>query len=109
MLTGSVRVGAHVSLTAAGLRWARAPLLALRLPQAHGQQGSMCRRMAGEMFTAVTGGRSEPVLEMAVKPSAQPTLVRTQYLPPPAETARGLGFLGVAGWCFWPDEVPLCP
>ena len=28
---------------------------------------------------------------LAVKPSAQPTLVRTQYLPPPAQMARELG------------------
>jgi hypothetical protein len=28
----------------------------------------------------------------SVKPSAKPTLVRTQHLPPPAKTARGLGF-----------------
>ena len=33
-------------------------------------------------------GRSE--LWRSVKPSAQPTLVRTQHLPPPAETARWL-------------------
>src|SRR5580698_10143072 len=32
-----------------------------------------------------------------VKPSAQPTLVRTQHLPPPAETARALHICGVAG------------
>src|SRR5487761_1306377 len=31
---------------------------------------------------------------LAVKPSAKPTLVRTQHLPPPAKTARELGFLG---------------
>jgi hypothetical protein len=36
----------------------------------------------------------------SVKPSAQPTLVRTQHLPPPAKTARGLGFLRPRGpWC----------
>jgi hypothetical protein len=37
----------------------------------------------------------------SVKPSAQPTLVRTQYLPqhlpPPAKMARSLGILGYAG------------
>jgi hypothetical protein len=27
---------------------------------------------------------------LAVKPSAQPTMVRTHHLPPPAETARDL-------------------
>jgi hypothetical protein len=31
------------------------------------------------------------------KPSAQPTLVRTQHLPLPAKTTRGLGFLRVRG------------
>jgi hypothetical protein len=35
--------------------------------------------------------------ERSVKPSAQPTLVRTQHLPPPAKTARYLGYLGYAG------------
>ena len=29
---------------------------------------------------------------LPVKPSAQPTMVRTHHLPPPAKTARGLGF-----------------
>ena len=33
----------------------------------------------------------------AVQPSAQPTSVRTQHLPLPAETARGLGIPGLAG------------
>ena len=33
----------------------------------------------------------------AVKPSAQPTLVRTQHLPPPAKTARSLRKRGPAG------------
>src|SRR5450631_2539107 len=36
-------------------------------------------------------------VERAVKPSAKPTLVRTQHLPLPAETARELGFPGLAG------------
>ena len=35
--------------------------------------------------------------ERAVKPSAQPTLVRTQHLPPPAKTARWLRKRGPAG------------
>jgi hypothetical protein len=38
-----------------------------------------------------------PDNERPVKPSAQPTLVRTQHLPLPAETARGLGILGLTG------------
>src|SRR5450755_1125788 len=32
-----------------------------------------------------------------VKPSAQPTQVRTLHLPPPAKTARDRGFPGLAG------------
>jgi len=35
--------------------------------------------------------------ERAVKPSAQPTLVRTQHLPPPGKTARCLRKRGPAG------------
>ena len=38
-----------------------------------------------------------------------PTLVRTQHLPLPAETARELGIPGLAGCCFRGCEVPLCP
>jgi hypothetical protein len=34
---------------------------------------------------------------LTVKPSAKPTLVRTQHLPLPAETARELGIPGFAG------------
>ena len=41
----------------------------------------------------------------SVKPSAKPTLVRTQHLPLPAETARELGFPGLAGLL---AVVPLC-
>jgi hypothetical protein len=37
---------------------------------------------------------------LTVKPSAKPTLVRTQHLPLPAETARELGIPGLAGCCF---------
>jgi len=43
--------------------------------------------------------------ERAVKPSAQPTLVRTQHLPPPAKTARWLRKRGPAGRFF---SVPWC-
>ena len=35
--------------------------------------------------------------ERTVKPSAQPTLVRTQHLPPPGKTARSLRKRGPAG------------
>jgi hypothetical protein len=38
-----------------------------------------------------------PELWRSVKPSAKPTLVRTQHLPPPAKIARELGFPGLAG------------
>jgi len=43
--------------------------------------------------------------ESTVKPSAQPTLVRTQHLPLPAETARLLRILALAGRFF---SVPAC-
>src|SRR5271157_4724011 len=43
--------------------------------------------------------------ERSVKPSAQPTLVRTQHLPPPAKTARSLRKRGPAGRFLL---VPLC-
>ena len=36
-------------------------------------------------------------VKRSVKPSAQPTLVRTQHLPPPAEMARELGFPRLRG------------
>jgi len=42
---------------------------------------------------SICGGASR----LPVKPSAQPTLVRTQHLPPPAKTAHGLGFVPFAG------------
>jgi hypothetical protein len=48
-------------------------------------------------------------VKRSVKPSAKPTLVRTQHLPLPAETARELGIPGLAGCCFRSCEVPLCP
>jgi hypothetical protein len=44
-------------------------------------------------------------VKRSVKPSAKPTLVRTQHLPLPAETACELGIPGLAGFlCL----VPLC-
>src|SRR5580704_11949203 len=42
---------------------------------------------------------------LTVKPSAKPTLVRTQHLPLPAETARELGLPGLAGLL---APVPSC-
>ena len=41
--------------------------------------------------------QTSPHSERSVKPSAQPTLVRTQHLPPPAKTARSLRKRGPAG------------
>src|SRR5450755_5079047 len=65
------------------------------------------RRATTPIFTPA--GRPRQGTFLTVKPSAKPTLVRTQHLPPPAEIARELGFPGLAGCCFWPGEVPLCP
>src|SRR6266568_4159208 len=45
----------------------------------------------------LTAGCPSGQRERSVKPSAQPTLVRTQHLPPPAETAPGLGILRPCG------------
>src|SRR5579859_4091804 len=44
-----------------------------------------------------TAGCPSGQRERSVKPSAQPTLVRTQHLPPPAKTAPGLRKRGPAG------------
>src|SRR6266571_7492026 len=44
-----------------------------------------------------TAGCPSGQRERSVKPSAQPTLVRTQHLPPPAKTASGLRKRGPAG------------
>src|ERR1022692_4884924 len=52
-----------------------------------GEEWGNCRSAAIPM------GRNE----RPVKPSAKPTLVRTQHLLPPAKTARGLGIPGLAG------------
>ena len=46
---------------------------------------------------------------LTVKPSANPTLVRTQHLPLPAETARQLGIPGLASCYFLAFDFPLCP
>src|SRR5450755_62694 len=53
---------------------------------------SLCRRARRRQAGCPSGQR-----ERSVKPSAKPTLVRTQHLPPPAETALGLGIPGLAG------------
>src|SRR5882724_8089110 len=44
-----------------------------------------------------TAGCPSGQRERSVKPSAQPTLVRTQHLPPPAKTAPGLRKRGLVG------------
>src|SRR6266567_2954536 len=52
-----------------------------------------------------TAGCPSGQRERSVKPSAQPTLVRTQHLPPPAKTARELGIVRPRG----PScDVPSC-
>jgi len=55
------------------------------------------RRIAEKTPRAKAYRRSEPTSEMPVKPSAQPTLVRTQHLPPPAEMTCDLGISGLEG------------
>ena len=52
-----------------------------------------------------TAGCPSGQRERSVKPSAQPTLVRTQHLPPPAKTARWLRILAAGGPFF---SVPAC-
>jgi hypothetical protein len=68
-----------------------------RLPPAAAERGfrypSLCR-LAGRQEAGCPSGQRE----RSVKPSAKPTLVRTQHLPPPAETAhdqrrRGQGLI----------------
>src|SRR5271157_776814 len=53
------------------------------------------RPVSGVRTSAEPCGRAES--RNTVKPSAQPTLVRTQHLPPPAKTARSLRKRGPAG------------
>src|SRR5450432_3567296 len=67
-----------------------------RLPRAAAERGfrypSLCRLARRHEAGCPSGQR-----ERSVKPSAKPTLVRTQHLPLPAETARELGLPGLAG------------
>jgi len=67
-------------------------------PAAHGRSAdgggrgrSLERRMRWSAACVLGEG------ERSVKPSAQPTLVRTKHLPPPAKTARLLRILALAG------------
>ena len=63
--------------------------------------GHMADRVSHEDRCHPHIGRSEDVYlcpgKRFVKPSAQPTLVRTQHLPPPAKTTRSLRKRGPAG------------
>ena len=76
--------------------WASRPSVdQARCPRTHSGR----RRPGTEPRTSyalVSGGYLDQQ-RRAVKPSAQPTLVRTQHLPPPAKTARSLRKRGPAG------------
>ena len=71
---------------------------------ARGDRGSAPNTCAKRCLRAVRA-RSGTYRARSVKPSAQPTLVRTQHLPLPAETARLLRILALAGRFF---SVPAC-
>ena len=63
-----------------------------------GTYGVRCRRGAADLVAFVqVMAMWRGTEERSVKPSAQPTLVRTQHLPPPAKTARSLRKRGPAG------------
>jgi hypothetical protein len=66
-----------------------------RRPRTHSGQR---RRVShhGQAFPQLRGSFGRQSVN-TVKPSAQPTLVRTQHLPPPAKTARWLRKRGPAG------------
>ena len=88
---------------AAGLRWtpwdwfpgSRQADLATRNPRTRGGQNAGFTQWEWRYSrsAAIPMGRNG----RSVKPSAKPTLVRTQHLPPPAEMARELGIPGLAG------------
>ena len=59
----------------------------------------------GGLYVLVSGVFTRMGGERSVKPSAQPTLVRTQHLPPPAKTPPWLRILALAGRFF---SVPAC-
>src|ERR1022692_51249 len=56
-----------------------------------------------------TAGCPSGQRERSVKPSAQPTLVRTQHLPPPRETAPDLLVRGWGLFLFWSGGAWLDP
>jgi hypothetical protein len=58
---------------------------------------SLCRQRRLVRPGSGTAGCPSGQRERSVKPSAKPSLVRTQHLPPPAETARALHICGVTG------------
>jgi hypothetical protein len=61
--------------------------------------------MTGDCHVPFRGSPGVRFPRATRQPSAKPTLVRTQHLPLPAETARELGIPGLAGLlCL----VPLC-
>ena len=84
--------GRTVSITAptGSVRGRFAPLSVAarpRNPERTGaQRTAAARNPASNTYAQVSGIDSEG--ERAVKPSAQPRLVRTQHLPPTAKTAR---------------------
>jgi hypothetical protein len=57
------------------------------------RQRNRCHRGSFMQVSAMWRHRED----RSVKPSAQPTLVRTQHLPPPAKTARDRGILRPRG------------
>jgi hypothetical protein len=79
-------------------------------PTAWADASSLCAAwdMRGMERSGRLSARASPRVEEAggpqrswsVKPSAKPTLVRTQHLPLPAKIARELGFPGLADCCF---------
>jgi hypothetical protein len=52
---------------------------------------------AGKVVPHARFRRSKACRRISVRPSAKPTLVRTQHLPPPAKTARELGYSWLGG------------
>jgi hypothetical protein len=100
----------------AGKPGGRAVSVTAPIPAVRGQVFS-CPWLSGSRGAQTCSGRRRPEAclaarirwsarltrvegERSVKPSAQPTLVRTQHLPPPAKTAPGLRKRGPVGRFF---------
>ena len=84
----------------------RDPPSGCRRPRTHGG-----RRRRGECHSAAFAQVRGHVIGWGVavcKPSAQPTLVRTQHLPPPAKTARWLRKRGPRAVSFLSRRVSGC-